>query len=126
MNVALALFVVVGFAAILELLSLPAWARAVGERSKDPLSVLRDDSMEDREKEQALQKQSGRLFRLLGILTGGSILALGVPLGVVWLFEVVGVGSFWGTLAVLERLDFLAGVTVLGGLGYPFVRRFSA
>jgi hypothetical protein len=126
MNVALALFVVVGFAAILGLLSLPARARAVGERSKDSLSVLRDDSMEDREKEQVLQKQSGRLFRLLGILTGGSILALGVPLGIVWLFGQVGVGSFWGTLAVLERLDFLAGVTVLGGLGYLLVRRFSA
>lgn len=125
MNVALALFVVVGFAAIIEYLDLPGRARAVGQRSKTTLSVLRDDSMEDREKETALQQQSRQLFRLLGILVGGSALALGLPLAIVWLLGRMGVGSFWGTLGILERIDFLAGVTVAGGLGYLLVRRFS-
>jgi hypothetical protein len=124
MNVALALFVVVGFAALLEYFDLPGRARAVGQRSRRSLSILRDDSMGDREKENALQQQSRQLFRLLGILVGGSALALGLPLAAVWLLERVGVGSFWGTLAVLERIDFLVGVTVAGGLGYLLVQRF--
>jgi len=118
MNFALALFVVVGFAATLEFLNLPGHARAVGNRSRDSVDVFRDDALSDREKEEALQQQSGELFRLLGLLVGGSALALGLPLGAVWLLGHVGVGSFWGTIDVLERIDFLVGVTVVGGLGY--------
>jgi hypothetical protein len=43
MNLALALCVVVGFAATLEVLDLPAHAREVGERGKPALEVFRDD-----------------------------------------------------------------------------------
>ncbi len=118
MNFVLAVFVVVGFAATLEYLNLPDHARAVGNRSSDSLEVLRDDSLGDREKEEALQSQSRELFRLLGILVGGSALALGLPLGIVWLIGQLGIGSFWETIDVLERIDFLVGVTALGGLGY--------
>lgn len=126
MNVALALFVVVGFAAILEYLELPRHARMTARRSRNSLSILRDNALEDREKEKALQRQSRELFRLLGILGGGSVVALGLPLGVVWLLEQVGVGSFWGVLDVLERIDFLVGVVVLGGLGYMLYQYWSA
>ncbi len=126
MNAALALFVVVGFAATLELLNLPEHAREVGERGKAALAVFREDERSDLEKEEALQQAAGRLFRLLGILTGGSALALGGPLLVVWGLECMGVGSFMGTLAVLERIDFLVGVTVVGGIGYVLVRRLRS
>lgn len=125
MNLALALFVVVGFAAIIEYLQLPARARAVGKRSKATVSILRDESMDDREKEEALQQESRHLFRLLGILLGGSALAIGLPLGIVWLFGQLRVGSFSGTLGVLERIDFLAGVTIVGGIGYVLYRRLT-
>ena len=68
MSFALAVFVVVGFAATIEYFDLPDRARTVGERSSRSLAVLRDDSLGDREKEKALQSQSRELFRLLGIL----------------------------------------------------------
>ncbi len=126
MNVALALIVVVGFAATLESLNLPTHAREVGERGKAALEVLRDDERSDREKEEALQRAAGRLFWLLGTLVGGSALALGGPLSVVWGLERMGVGSFMGTLAVLERIDFLVGVTVTGGIGYVLVRQLRS
>jgi len=122
MNLALALFVVVGFAGILEYLDLPERARSVGERSQDALAVLRNDSLSDREKEEALQSYAGRLFALLGILAGGSVLALGGPLAVVWGLERVGVGSFAAVLRILQRLDFLAATIVVGLLGYLLVR----
>ena len=122
MNFVLALFVVVGFAATIEYFDLPSSAHAVGQHSKGALAVLRDDAMDDREKEEELQQQSVHLFRLLGALLGGSVLALGLPLAVVWLLEQVGVGAFWGTLSMLERIDFLVGVTIVGGLGYLLVK----
>ena len=122
MNLALAVFVVVGFAGTLELLNLPRHARAVGQRSQDALAVLRDESLSDREKEEALQGHSRRLFVLLGILAGGSALALGGPLALVWGLERLGVGSFGRVLAILQRLDFLAASIVVGGLAYLLVR----
>jgi hypothetical protein len=124
MNFALAVFVVVGFAATIEYFDLPDRARTVGERSSRSLAVLRDDSLGDREKEEALQSRSRELFRLLGILTGGSALALGLPLGIVWVLGQLDIGSFWSVMSILERLDFLAGVTVVGGAGYFLMRRF--
>jgi hypothetical protein len=126
MNLALAVFVVVGFAAILEYLELPRHARDVTRRGTDSLQVLQDSSLSDAEKEEALQDHARRLFVLLGILAGGSVLALGGPLGVVWLLEKIGIGSFQGTLAVLQRLDFLLGTIIVGILAYLLVQRVRA
>lgn len=124
MNLTLAMVVVVGFAAVLEWLDLPAHARNVGQRSQDCLAVLQNASLTDREKEEALQTQTKHLFRLLGILTGGSLLALGAPLGLVWGLNQLGVGTFAGVLAILQRLDFLAGTLVAGVIAYVFASKF--
>lgn len=124
MNFVLALLVVVGFAVALESFNLPAHSQTVWQRSKTCLEVLRDRSLEDREKEMRLREQALHLFRLLGLLVGGSVLALGPSLFVVWLLEQVGVGSLQGTLTVLERIDFLASVTCVGLLGYLLLRGF--
>lgn len=126
MNLVLAVFVVVGFAGTIEYLNLPNHARAVGQRSMDCLAVLRNDSLVDREKEEALQRHARRLFALLGILAGGSGLALGGPLAGVWGLERVGVGSFWGVLHLLQRLDFLAATIGVGLVGYLLFRRLRA
>ena len=123
MNVVLAMFVVVGFAATIERLRLPTRAREVQQHSAECIDVLRNESMSDAEKETALQDHSRQLFRLLGILTGGSVLALGLPLGLVWLLGRVGMGSFGDTLAILQRIDFLAATTVVGLLAYALVQR---
>jgi hypothetical protein len=123
MNLALALFVVAGFAGTLEYLNLPERARGVGERSRDVLAVLRSDALDDREKEEALQDHARRLVALLGILAGGSLLALGGPLAIVWGLERVGTGSFGAVLSILQRLDFLAATIVVGLVGYLIARR---
>ena len=124
MDLTLAMVVVVGFAAVLELLRLPSHARDVSQRSQDCLGILRDDSLTDREKEEALQTQTKHLFRLLGILGGGSLLALGGPLGAVWGLNQLGLGTFSGVLRILQRLDFLAGTVVAGVIAYALVSKF--
>lgn len=126
MNVVLAVFVVVGFAVTIERLRLPTRAREVSQHSTECLRVLRDESLSDADKEAALQERSRQLFRLLGILAGGSVLALGLPLAVVWLFGQMGVGSYGGTLGVLQRLDFLAATTVVGLLAYLLFQQVRA
>jgi hypothetical protein len=56
------------------------------------------------------------------VLAGGSILALGGPLALVWGLEQIGLGSFQKVLAILQRLDFLAATVVVGLLGYLLAR----
>lgn len=123
MSFLLAIFVVVAFAATIEGLGLPRRVREVVRRAGDCLTVLRDSSLDDGAKERALQRQAVRLFGLLGILAGGSLLALLLPLVGVWLLEALGVASLDRVLSVLERLDFLAGVTVVGVGAYVLLRR---
>lgn len=122
MTLALAIGVVVVFATTLDVLNLPAYAREVGRRNQACVEVLRSDSMDDEAKEKSLQKHARRLFVLLGILGGGSILALALPLAGVWGLEQMGVGSLSAVLALLQRLDFLVGTIVAGGLGYLLIR----
>jgi hypothetical protein len=126
MNIALAVFVVIGFAVTIERLDLPDRAREVSRHSTECLDVLRDDTLDDVEKEAVLQQRARRLFVLLGLLGGGSVLALGLPLLGVWLLGQAGVGSFPETRAVLQRLDFLAGTTVAGGVAYLLAQRIRA
>jgi len=123
MSVLWATGVVVAFAGAIEYLRLPDCAREVGRRSLDCLDVLRDASLDDRDKETALQRHAKRLFVLLGRLAGGSGLALGGPLLVIWLLDRAGMASFSGTLIVLQRVDFLVGTGVVGLGGYLLVRR---
>lgn len=123
MDVFWAVGVVLGFAATIEALDLPSRAREVGRRGRECLGVLRDPSLDDAAKEERLQRHALRLFGLFGILAGGSLLALGLPLGAVWGLDLVGWASFPDVLDVLERVDFLAAVTVAGLVGYVVLRR---
>lgn len=123
MDLLWASLVVVVFAAVLERLDLPARADEVVRRSRECLGVLRHPTLGDDRKEAALQRHARRLFVLLAVLVGGSVLALGLPLGAVWALERVGWASFPGTWATLQRLDFLAAVSLGGGLLWLASRR---
>ncbi|MFO7917073.1 MAG: hypothetical protein R6V13_03210 [Anaerolineae bacterium] len=124
MNFALAAFVVLCFAATIEYLDLTTRVRAVARRSRQCLQILRDPSLDDRQKEEALQHQARQLFVLFAVLVGVNLLAIALPLAVVWLLGRMGVGTFHGTLATLGRADFLIGTTAVGIPTYLIVRRF--
>jgi hypothetical protein len=124
-NFLLATVVVVVFAIVIELLDLPDRAREVGDRALGSLKVLRDPGLDDRAKEKALRHHAIRLFSLVGILGGGSLLALGLPLFVVWLLELGGVASLDSVIAVLERVDFLVGAGVIGTVMYLLFHRLQ-
>lgn len=117
--------VVVTFAVAVERLDLPDRAGEVGRRSRACLDALRDPSLGDRAKEEELRRQAVRLFGLFARLAGGSLLALGLPLGAVWGLDALGLASLRDVLSVLERVDFLLGATVAGGGAYLLVRRFG-
>lgn len=115
--------VVAGFAAVLEGVGLPGRAAEVAGRARECLSVLRDPALSDDQKEAALRRHAARLFVLLGILVGGSALALGLPLAAVWAVDQAGLASFPTVWATLQRLDFLAAVSVAGVVLWLFFRQ---
>lgn len=123
MSLALAVGVVLGFAWLLHGLGLPERAAEVTRRSREGLSILGDPSLDDDEKERGLRRLARRLFALLGILVGGSALALAVPLAAVWALERAGVASLEAVLGVLERPDFLAATAVVGLGGWLLLGR---
>lgn len=123
MSLLLAVFVVVAFAGTVVGLGLPDRAGQAVEGSREALEVLRDPSLDDDGKEEALQRLSLRLFRLFGVLLGGSLLAIGWPLALIWGADRAGVASLAGTLDVLERPDFLVGTVVAGFAIWWLVRR---
>jgi hypothetical protein len=119
---AFALLVVVGFASILSGLGVPNRASRVLDESRATLQVVRSPNLTDLEKETALQGKSVTLFsHLLGILFG-SLVALAIPVGIVWLAGLVGLVTFADVMDILQRWDFLAAVAVLGLLAYAVVR----
>lgn len=123
MSLLLATMVVAVFALVLERLRLPDRARQVGDRAMESLRVLRDPTMDDRAKETALQDHAVGLFGLLGILVGGSLVALGLPLLAVWLLELGGLVSLGAVLDVLGRVEFLVAASAIGATAYLLSRR---
>lgn len=114
MSFASAICVVVIFAILVGILQLPARAIEVVDRSSACMSIVRDPTMDDADKERELQNHALRLFHLIGILGGGSILALGLPLGAVWALDFAGLVSLTSVLSILQRLDFLLGTMIVG------------
>lgn len=123
MTLILAGLVVVTFGLIIERAGLVGYARQVTERASACVKVLRDSSLDDDAKERLMREQSVRLLGLLGLLIAVSALAILLPLGAVWLLEQIGVGSFDGVLAMLERPAFLVGASILGFATYMVIHR---
>lgn len=123
MNLLLATTVVVAFAVLIERFNLMERAREVGSRALGSLEVLRDPELDDVAKEKVLRRQAVRLFGLVGILGGGSLLALGLPLLAVWLLDLGGVASLESVLAVLSSIEFLIGATIIGVMTFLLFRR---
>lgn len=125
MSLVLGVGVVLTFAVLVDRLSLPDRAREGARVARDCLDILGDPELHDRDKEKRLQRRSIRLFQLLGILTGGSALALGVPLLAVWLLERTGVSSLASVLSTLQEPVFLLGTTVVGIFALLMIRRLG-
>ena len=123
MNLLLAAAVVVAFAVLIERFNLTKRTREVGSRAVDSYRVLRNPEIDDAEKERALRRQAVQLFGLVGVMGGGSLLALGLPLLVLWLLELGGVASLDSVLAVLASIEFLVGATLIGSVAFLLFRR---
>ena len=109
-----ALLVILLFAFLLHLVRLVSKTKKVLSIGQQAIATLRNNALSDDEKERKMQQDSLRLLRLLFVLTSRGLVAILLPLVLIWLFSLVGLFSFEGVLSMFMRWDFILGSTALG------------
>ena len=106
--------VVIIFAILAHYIGLVRWTGQVMAHARQATAILQDSTLDDLTKEKAMQTAAIQLFKLLGLLILGSLTAVTLPLGVIWLADTGGLLSFDGVLAILVRWEFLLAATMAG------------
>lgn len=121
-----AYFVVIGFVLLMYKFKLIDRSIEVISNTKEALNVLRDNELDDENKEKILQRSAIRMFSLLAILIFGSIISLSLPLFIVWLVSEFQIFTFNGVLNTLVQWKFIGYSTLIGILMYFVVRKFHS
>jgi hypothetical protein len=122
MAVAGAIFLVVGFVALVRMFGLIRRCGEVFDLARASLAVLRNPSLDDDAKESALQTHATRLFSLFFLLTAGTGLALALPAGIIWILDALQVVSLRAVLDVTLSWQFLLGSTLAGVAAWRLTR----
>ena len=114
MALAGAIFLVVGFVALVRIFGLVRKCGEVLDLARASLAVMRNPALDDAHKERALQSHATRLFSLFLLLTAGAGLALALPAGMIWILDALEVVSLRAVLDVTLSWQFLLGSTLVG------------
>jgi hypothetical protein len=113
---------VLGFLLVLKLFGIVEKSRKVLSITRSAKAVMADGSLDDTQKERLLQRSATQLFGLFLWLVVGSLVAVAVPLIVVWLMDVVGLLTVDAVIEATFSFQFI-GLTVLVGIVYLVARR---
>jgi hypothetical protein len=106
-----ALFVALTFILLLKTFRLVEKAPRVMDVSTRAFRDLRDPHLDDDAKEARMRVHARGLAGLFAVIAGGTIAAVGAPLGVVWVLDAAGVLSMDRVLDALSSWPVLAGGT---------------
>lgn len=108
-----ALLIVVGFTWLLVRLQLVERSKQINSVVRQSAATTADRSLSDSDKAQALRRYSLTLFGLFASLTFGLVLAVGLPILLVWLLAQARLWSFEEALdATLSWPFLIAGVAL--------------
>jgi len=114
MTIALGIIILVGgFIALFKLFRLTETARKTFAAAQRALAVIQDPGKDDDEKETEMKVLAKELFGYFFLLTLGSCAALGIPTGLVWGLDQLGLINFQRVIAVTISWEFLIGTTVV-------------
>lgn len=102
-----AAFSVIVFIILIRLFRLVERSLDVVGISRNSLDIVRDSGLDDKAKEEALQKNALSLFRLFFVLAGSGAAAVSVPLGMLWCCERFGWLSLEAVYSVAVSPVFL-------------------
>lgn len=95
------------FILLVRLLGLVRSSASVVALARHTFQVIRSPSLGDDEKERELQKIARRLFRLFFVLALGGVLALALPMAVLWVGDRLGWVSFAAVLDAIQSPWFI-------------------
>ncbi|MEN8251640.1 MAG: hypothetical protein ABFS32_22150 [Bacteroidota bacterium] len=107
------LILIFGFIGLAKLFGLIERNIKVIEISKSAVSVVGDQNLDDYQKEKALQKYSKELLGLFFFIAVTSILAIGIPLGLVWLMDYLELLSFNKVIDMITSIEFIFASVVI-------------
>ena len=102
-----AIFLVIGFVVLIQLLGVTKKSRNVVRIALHSMKIIGSPRLSDRQKESKLQKNSLRLFGLFFVLALGGAIAILIPLGILWLGDRLGLLSLSAVLATTVSPVFL-------------------
>jgi len=108
-----AAFLVVGFVALARVCALVERSKRVVVLAKQSLQSISNPDLDDDAREKALQRYAKELFFLFFAISLGSLTALGLPAGVVWLLDRAGLMSFESVVTVALSWRFLLSTTLI-------------
>lgn len=114
MTTTIALGLIVAFMALLSLLRVPTRAQAVVARSRQAIADMRSTSLNELEKEHAVQAHARSLFSSFFVITVLSAVALGLPVGLVALLASLEVVEFDVVMAATLSWPILLAATAIG------------
>jgi len=87
------------------------------------LSIIRNNQLDDLEKEKQLQENSVQLFKIFVLILIGVAASLGAPIGLIFLIEILGFVTFKSVLTLTISWEFLLFTSLFGGAVVWFWKR---
>ena len=118
-----AIILVLGFLFFLKIFDLVEKSVKVINMAKASVEIIRNHSMDDYQKEIAMQKYAVQLLSLFFQITACSIAAIVIPFGFVWLMDFANMLTVDEVVAVTLSLEFIVGTVVISVAYFYVVRR---
>ena len=117
-----AVFLVIGFIIFMKLFSLVEKSSKVVNISKSAVKIIRNRSLNDYQKEIAMQQYAKELMSLFFLITIGSIFSVMIPFGFIWLMDAFGILSIDEVIQTTLSLEFII-ITLIITVVYFWITR---
>lgn len=116
------LVIVLGFIILVKFLGLVENSTKVIKIAKSAIIIVRDTNLGDHQKEIAMQQHAKELFFLFFLIVMGSVVALAIPFGIIWLMELAKLLTVDEVIDTTLSGKFIA-VTTIISIGYVWLMR---
>lgn len=123
MNLLGGLIVVVGFIGLMKLFGLVEKNVEVIRISKSAVSIVGSKELDDLQKEKMMQQHAKELLPLFLIIIITSALSIGLPLGLVWLMDYLGLLSFDKVIEIISSIEFILASVVISTIVFVVTRK---
>ncbi len=110
------LILVLGFLLFLKLFGLVERSKKVITIAKSSMETVRSKVLDDYQKEKAMQKNAKELFVLFFIIALGSLFAVVIPLGVVWVMQYFNIVEVQEVIDLTFSWEFILASIIISGI----------